>query len=266
MKAFSANNARNVHKIDPLVRNLTSKKVATDVAEFEQLLNSNAWESKLQQFLSEHSYFFSGMIDAYSPSPLYSKVKLGHDYEVDFSWLYFDSFGPEWRLIEIENPSSTLFTKSGNPSSALSHAMQQVRDWCSWIHDHAEYARKLMPRISYPLCYIFLGRRRDITASNRERLKKLRYDCRSEIVIHTLDWFVRSGQNFGQYIGPDGPTWQIPMKALTHRDLKKGLPEEVQHWVADERSEMMTGYRLDHRLARILVENDPSIIGTDTDI
>jgi len=56
------------------------------------------------------------------------------------------------------------------------------------------------------------------------------------------------------------------MKALTHRDLKKGLPEEVQHWVADERSEMMTGYRLDHRLARILVENDPSIIGTDTDI
>ena len=266
MKTFSAANAENARKIDPLIRELTSKKVVADVAEFTRLLDSKARESKLQEFLASHSYFFSGMIDVYSPSPLYAKVKLGHDYEVDFAWLYFDSFGPEWRLVEIENPGSALFTKSGEPSSALSHAMQQARDWCAWVHDHAEYARKLMPQISHPLCYIFLGRRKDVTPANREALRKLRYDRRSEIVIHTLDWFVRSGQVFGQCIGPDGPTWQIPMKVLTQRDLKNGLPEEVQDWVAEAQSKMMTERRLDQRRAKWSRDNEPGMFKTDTDI
>ena len=266
MKTFSAADTQNARKIDPLIRELTSKKVAAEADEFTRLLDSKARQSKLQEFLASHSYFFSGMIDVYSPSPLYSKVKLGHDYEADFAWLHFDSFGPEWRLVEIENPGSALFTKSGTPSSALSHAMQQARDWCGWVHDHAEYARKLMPQISHPLCYIFLGRRNDITPANRERLRKLRYDSRSEMVIHTLDWFVRSARIFGQYIRPDGPTWQIPMKVLTHRDLKKGLPEEVQDWVAESQSKAMTERRLDQRRSKWVRDNESGTFKTDTDI
>jgi len=103
------------------------------------------------------------MLDPYIPTPLYSKVKLGHDYEVDFAWLYNDSFGPEWRLIEIEGPTAVLFTKSGNASATLTHAIQQARDWCDWIHQYLEYGQGLIPRISYPFCYIFLGRRKELT-------------------------------------------------------------------------------------------------------
>jgi len=266
MKTPSAADPQNAHVMDPLIRELTSKKVAAEADEFTRLLDSKARESKLQEFLASHSYFFSGMIDVYSPSPLYSKVKLGHDYEVDFAWLHFDSFGPEWRLVEIGSPGSDLLTKSGDPSPALAHAMQQARDWCAWIHDHTEYAQKLMPQISHPLCHIFLGRRKDITPANRERLRKIRYDSRSEMMIHTLDWFVRAGQVFGQYIGPDGPTWQIPMKVLTHRDLKNGLPAEVQDWVAESQSELMTERRLDQRRAKWVRDNEPGTFKTDTDI
>jgi len=266
MKTFGAADNEHARKMDPLIRELTSKKVAAEVDEFTRLLDSKSRESKLQEFLAFHSYFFSGMIDVYSPSPLYSKVKIGHDYEVDFAWLHFDSFGPEWHLVEIENPGSALFTKSGEPSAALSHAMQQARDWCAWIHDHTEYAQKLMPQISYPLCHIFLGRRKDITPANRDRLGKLRYDGRSEMVIHTLDWFVRAGQIFGQSIGPDGPTWQIPMKVLTHRDLKQGLPEEVQDWVAESQPKLMTERRLDQRRSKWVRDNEPGTFKTDADI
>jgi len=266
MKTFSASDPQHARRIDPLIRELTSKKVAAEVDEFTGLLDSKARESKLHEFLASHSYFFSGLIDVYSPSPLYSKVKIGHDCEVDFTWLHFDSFGPEWHLVEIENPGSALFTKSGEPSAALSHAMQQARDWCAWIHDHTEYAQKLMPQISHPLCHIFLGRRKDITSANREQLRKLRYDSRSDMVIHTLDWFVRSGQIFGQYIGPDGPTWQIPMKVLTQRDLKQGLPEEVQDWVAESQSKLMTERRLDQRRSKWARDHESGTFKADADI
>ena len=266
MKTLSTADPQNARRIDPLIRELTSKKVAAEVGVFTRLLDSKARESKLQEFLASHSYFFSGLIDVYSPSPLYSKVKIGHDYEVDFAWLQFDSFGPEWHLVEMENPGSALFTKSGEPSAALSQAMQQARDWCAWIHDHAESARKRMPQINHPLCYIFLGRRKDITPANRDQLRKLRYDSRSEMVIHTLDWFVRAGQVFGQSIGPDGPTWQIPLKVLTHRDLKQGLPEEVQDWVAESQSRLMTERRLDQRRSKLVRDYESGTFKADTDI
>jgi hypothetical protein len=259
----SAGRTQYAREIDPLVREITSKKAAADAAEYTKLLDSKARESNLHDFLASHSYFFNGLIDVYNASPLYSKVKLGHDYEVDFAWLHYDSFGPEWRLVEIENPGGSLFTKSGNPSAALTHAMQQARDWCAWVHDNREYARKLMPSISYPLCYIFLGRRREISSANREKLKKLRYDNRSQMVIHTLDWFATAGQRFGYGIGSETQTWLIPMKALTHVDLKKGLPEEVRNWIAEERSQMMTEGRVLQRDLKYFHENESSTVETD---
>ena len=246
--------------VDPLIRQLTSKQVAADVAKFKRMLDAKVREHKLQEFLSSHSYFFNLMLDPYVPTPLYSKIKLGHHYEVDFAWLHHDSFGPEWRLIEIEKPGTTLFTKSGSASAALTHAIQQERDWCDWIHQHLEYAQSLMPSIKYPFCYIFLGRRDELTPANVERLKRFRYDHRKELEIHTLDWFVRSAEWFGNGIGPDGPLWQIPMKLMTHRDLKKGLPEEVQKWAHDT-SQMMTEYRLGDRESRYYRNNEPEKVG-----
>lgn len=202
------------------------------------------------------------MLDSYIPTPLYSKVKLGHDYEVDFAWLHNDSFGPEWRLIEIERPSAVLFTKSGNASATLTHAIQQARDWCDWVHQHLEYAQTLMPRINYPFCYIFLGRRNELTASNIERLKRFRYDHRKELEIHTLDWFVRSAEWFGSNIGPSGPFWSTSMRAMPHRDLKNGLPDEARKWVAPDAAQMMTDYRLSERESRYYRKHEPEKVGS----
>ena len=61
-----------------------------------------------------------------------------------------------------------MFTKSGDPTSDLTHAIQQVRDWHTWIHVNVDYARKLMPLIEYRLGFVFIGRRSHLTnASNR---------------------------------------------------------------------------------------------------
>ena len=193
MKTSSKEKALEQRAIDAAIRNLKPEQVSKDVAAFTKLLDSNARESKVHSFLASHSYFFCGMIDAYAPSPLYSKVKLGHNYEVDFAWLYFDSFGPEWRLVEIENPNTKLFTKSGNASASLNHTVQQARDWAAWVHDYPEYAKKLMPTISYPFCYIFMGRRRDLTPNDIERLKKVSLSHHRNESLKFTRWIGSSG-------------------------------------------------------------------------
>lgn len=175
--------------VDPLVRALTRTKVDADIAEYLKLLDGGAAEAAVHQFLATHFYFFNGLIRLFDVSPLYSKVKLGSQYEVDFAFFDLTSFGPEWNLIEIEAPSRQMFTKAGNPTAALTHAIQQVRDWHAWVHENLDYARKLMPKIEYPMGYVFIGRRVHLTSAAKEKLRRFAYENRNFLHIHTLDWF-----------------------------------------------------------------------------
>ena len=134
--------------VDPLVKALSERQIEKDVNEYKSLLDSEVPESEIHKFLASHTYFFNTILRLFGVSPVYSKIKLGSQYEVDFAFFDTGSFGPEWYLIEIEPPSKRMFTKSGDPSADLTHAVQQVRDWHSWIHDNADYARKLMPHIT----------------------------------------------------------------------------------------------------------------------
>jgi hypothetical protein len=122
------------YAVDPLVKRLTASQVEEDVDEYLGLLDAGASESKVQTFLGARSYFFNGVIRLWGYSSLYSKIRLGTQHEIDFVCFDTGSYGPEWRLIEIEVPNKRLFTKFGEPSAHLLHAIQQVRDWHDWIH------------------------------------------------------------------------------------------------------------------------------------
>ncbi len=219
-------------KVDPLVSNLTLAQIEKDALEFTSILDRNAPEARVHEFLATRSYFFNGILRMFGWSPLYSKIKLGSDYEVDFVFVDTGSFGPEWHLIEIESPTRSLFTKSGNPSAALTHAMQQVRNWHDWVHDHLEYAKKIMPQIDYPLSHIFMGRRNALTLSSKKKMRRLLHDHRQIFRIHTLDWFVDSARSVTGIMKKGRGCWFVPMHALNHSDLAKGLPDETQRWLS----------------------------------
>ena len=209
-------------EMDPRVPlSLTKERQRRDIREFTRLLDENASEQAVHEFLAVHSYFFNRLIRMEGDSPVYSKVKLGNDYEVDFVCFDTGSTGPEWYLIEIEKPGLTLFTRSGDPSAALTHAIQQIQDWQSWIQKNLAYAGQLMPLIEYPLGCIFMGRRRDLSQADRERLRRLCYERRQFLEIHSLDWFIDSAR------GVIRGGWGIPIKALSHSDLKRGLPPDA---------------------------------------
>ncbi len=230
--AFTFTKAESHFKVDPLVRALTPKKVENDIAEYRSLLDECASEGRVHEFLASHSYFFNGIIRLYGWSPVYSKVKLGIEYETDFVCFDSGSLGPEWYLIEIEAPNKRLFTMSGVPSAALTHAIEQVRDWHAWVHDNADYARKLMPHIEYPLGYIFMGRRAELTPGTKKKLRRLVHDHRMILRIHTLDWLEWAARGVKDLIRDGkGGNWPVPMHAFTHQDLAKGRPPEARAWL-----------------------------------
>lgn len=203
--------------------------VEAAVAEFESILEDKQSEARLHEFLSSHTYFFNGAfrVDGYSPA--YSKVKLGCNYEVDFAWFDTSSFGPEWFLVEIEAPAARLYTKGGNPSAALTHAVQQVRDWHSWLHENLDYARKLMPGIEYPLCLVFMGRRSELNPETKAKLRRYQYENRPLLRLHTLDWLANAGKSVTTFLRSGAAP--LPTQALSHKELAAGLPETARNWI-----------------------------------
>ena len=72
--------------IDPLVAALTPDVIQDQIRTFESLLAANSIEESVHAFLATHSYFFNSILRMFGVSPLYSKVRLGSTYEVDFAW------------------------------------------------------------------------------------------------------------------------------------------------------------------------------------
>jgi antiviral defense system Shedu protein SduA len=231
--SFTFSDATFDWPVDPEVEALTPERIDEDIRQFRSLLDSNAPEARVHEFLAEHTYFFNGFVRLYGSSPVYSKVKLGIEHEVDFAFFDSGSSGPEWYFVEIETPTHKLFKKSGDPTAALTHATEQIRDWMAWIHSNLDYARKLMPHVEYPLGYVFMGRRSDLTDLTRSKLRRLVYDNRSFLRIHTFDRLA-SGAEHAKISRGRGT---VPLRALSHADLAQGRPEHVFEWLRDPRQE-----------------------------
>lgn len=205
---------------------LTNETIDQDISEYLRLLDERSAEAKVQAFLAAHPYFFNGLTRC--GTPLYSRVKFGAEYEADFVFCDPSSYGVEWYFVEIESPASKMFTKKGDPSSPLYHAMEQVRDWQRWIHENLSYVRRLLPLIEYPFAYIFIGRRSELDEKTRPKLRRLNYDNRSIMEIHTLDSFVSMAESV-KTLG----SWEYS-NAFSHAELARKQPPSSFAWLADE--------------------------------
>jgi hypothetical protein len=87
-------------------------------------------EEEIHSFLADHPDVlmrWAGVLG--SKSAVRSKVSL-HSHVTDFAignWRETTSRW-EWLLVEIERPQYQLFTKQGDPTRELSHAMRQIAD------------------------------------------------------------------------------------------------------------------------------------------
>lgn len=157
------------------LKNNESNIVSNLMIEWNRLLSENHKEAVYQTFLTENANFF--LSNPYTFAIL-SKLKLGSEYETDFV-IIKDGFsnGTIYEFIEIEKPSSKLFTSKGVPSADFNAALQQIRDWKSFLCKNKHYFSKFLPTNSTRVIHnsnlkftIIIGRREESQSVIEKRM------------------------------------------------------------------------------------------------
>ena len=93
-----------------------------------------------------------------------------------------------------------VFTKAGNPTATLTHAMRQITDWRAWLTNNLSYATKpttegglgldkIRPDVEG---LILIGRRSKLSASDNSLRAQMSHDL--NIAIHTYDYIADVAQ------------------------------------------------------------------------
>lgn len=171
-----------------------------------KLLDRSTPEEHVHQFLANNAFFLL-QTPIYGHYLVVSKPKLGERLIPDFG-LFGSCNGPWWTFVELEKPSDNVFTRSGDPSAALTHAIRQIKDWRSWISENIAYFKEcfgaehgfLGCQTPYVNMMIVIGRR---SALNRENFKLLQqFNLDRYVTVVTYDYFLDC-RKFLQKIAPD---------------------------------------------------------------
>lgn len=155
-------------------------ELGSAIDEFEKVLARAPDEKIVQAFLGTRRNKILLDPSALSIRP---QVKLGSEYVPDF---VIEVAQEQYVLVEIERPALPVLTEKGRPRADLVHAQQQVKDWFSWISDHSEYARSILPGISEPEGWVVMGRRSSISSEHKGVLARENAESR-RITTKTYD-------------------------------------------------------------------------------
>ena len=148
MRTFSDEELARLEKLPywPAIQSRSCGAVWLEVLRgWKGLLAGGGSEAEYHSYLAANAGFF--FPDRFRPDPLVlSKIRLGSEFETDFV-LCTDqrSLGFMYDFIEIEVPHVAPFTKHGDPSARLTHALQQVDNWRRWLEANRQEAKRLFP-------------------------------------------------------------------------------------------------------------------------
>ena len=167
-----------------------------DLRRLEQAVANASGEADLQRFLQENPSFLIQHLGGGHGRWVIPQQRLGCQFVTDFVVGERHSFGMEWHPVELESPTAKLFTKAGDLSATLNHAIRQILDWRRWLSDNLDYARKprdqnglgLIDIHSSSPALILIGR----ASSLNIQLNRLRQDLIYQlgIQIRTYDFLI----------------------------------------------------------------------------
>lgn len=170
------------------------------VNEFEKCLENAQREEDIQSFLAKNPIFLVQHLCGGHGRWVIPKQKLGAEHVTDFILGQKSSIGYEWYAVELESPNAKMFTKSGNPSAALIHAIRQIQDWRAWLQRNQDYASReknkkglgLIDITSNVKGIILMGRRKDIEEKTNELRRQMGHE--SQIEIHSMDFLLETAR------------------------------------------------------------------------
>lgn len=179
-------------EIDTSVFEIISKSIIKIneriLREFESLMNSNKDEEEYQRFLQSNPC----LIDPLAFDVL-SKARMGIEHTTDFVLRRLDN---EYILVEIEKPSSNIFTKRNDFSAIFTHAMGQVLDFQEWIEGNIAYAEKLFPHISSPQGLLIIGMKKNLSPKQVSKLSRFNINNRGRLKVITFDELLEQGKQY----------------------------------------------------------------------
>jgi hypothetical protein len=165
------------------------------------VLNTATSERPLQKFLEDHPRLLVQHMWGDHGRWMVPQKRLGAEYVPDFVIGEKNSLDRMWTLVELQSPSTKLFTKKGRRTTQLDEGIEQILSWRRWLAANRDYARRPpsegglgltgITDQSYGL--VLIGRAGDRTADDRERLKQLNWDL--HIQVRSYDWLYRVAEN-----------------------------------------------------------------------
>lgn len=164
---------------------------------FEALLGACSGENELQEFLKENPIILSQQLP--HCHHVVPKPRLGGEYVPDFVLPEMHSGGTDWYLVELEPAIGSLVTKGGQFGERVRIAIQQIRDWRSWLAQNLNYAARPLSEQglgfegidSRPYGWVVAGRRKDVTNRFNQLRKQIQQSDQIEVMTYDrlLDWY-----------------------------------------------------------------------------
>jgi hypothetical protein len=104
-----------------------------DVTALRRCVQNANREEDIQRFLTKKPLLLLQHLGGWHGRWVIPKKKLGAEHITDFVIGSKSSPGFRWVAVELESPKAKMFTKAGNPTAQLTHAIKQIQDWRSWI-------------------------------------------------------------------------------------------------------------------------------------
>ena len=151
------------------------------LSEYMRLLEqSPVREHVLQTYLTNHPILLNPSYRAVHP-----QFRLGAEYVADF---VIETYDGNYTLVEIEKPTDRLYLNNGDPSSALTHAEQQVLNWQSWARQNVAYLRYESNLVmNDPEGLAVIGRRSQLNGDEIQKLDERNRSLRGHLQIVTFD-------------------------------------------------------------------------------
>lgn len=164
------------------------------LARFKRCLASARSEAPLQRLFAREPLLLVQHLGGGHGRWVIPQKRLGSEFVPDFVVGEKSSIGCEWQLVELESPTAPLFTRSGDPSRHLTHALRQIDDWRSWLGRNRDYATRPLDQGGLGLTdissaaegFILIGRRKDLSPKDNERRRQM--TARTGVTIHTYDF------------------------------------------------------------------------------
>ena len=155
--------------------------------EFKELLSDATDERPLQAYLAATPSLLATLLPPGANYWCLDRPRFGSDHVPDFLLASRSSAGFHWTMVELESPVAKVLTKVGRPAKQLAAALQQVRDWRTWLTGNVAYARDGLGLIdidcNVPAC-IVIGRRE---ALDRRQVEQYRSLSTENLTILTYD-------------------------------------------------------------------------------